>query len=151
MSRNRLTIDFKGFEEYYEKFDKLNMNTRKITEEALKKSFEVVTPGIQSAISRHRETGETEGSLVKTAKVEWQGTTANVKVGFDISNGGLPSIFLMYGTPKHMGANQYGKTSAVSGVAVDSNLYNSIYGSATRNKVRKAQQQVFDEALHEVF
>lgn len=152
MAKNKLTIDFKGFEEYYEKLDKLQQNTRSITEEALEKSFKEITPGIEAAIRSHRDTGKTEGSLVKDVNVEWSGTVGSVDVGFNIENGGLPSIFLMYGTPKHVGANQYGKHGKnVNGIPQDMPLYNSIYGTSTRNKVRKVQQEVFDKALSRVF
>lgn len=152
MARNKLTIDFKGFKEYYEQLDKLRLDTKKITEEALKKSFEEVTPGIQSAISAHRRTGETASSLVKNADVKWNGDVGSVDVGFDISDGGLPSIFLMYGTPRHMVSNQYGKHGhTVGGVPQDMTLYNSIYGTSTKNRVRKVQKEVFDKALSEVF
>lgn len=152
MARNKLTIDFKGFKEYYETLDKLNRDTKKVTAEALKKSFEEVTPGIQSAISVHHRTGETQGSLVKNADIKWNGDVGSVDVGFDITNGGLPSIFLMYGTPRHMGSNQYGKHGhTVGGVPQDMTLYNSIYGTSTKNRVRKVQKEVFDKALSEVF
>ena len=51
--RNRLSIDFSGFEEYYEKFDRLNADSKKITEKALQKSYEMITPGIKKAIQPH--------------------------------------------------------------------------------------------------
>lgn len=150
MARNKLTVDFKGFKEIYEKLDKLNADTKKITEEALEKSFEAVTPGVQAAIAPHSDTGRTEDSLVKSAEIKWSGTVGSVEVGFDIENGGLPSIFLMYGTPKHMGANQYGKHGKkVSGTDQDANLYNAIYGTSTKSKVRKTQKEIFDKALKE--
>lgn len=150
MSRNKLTIDFKGFQEFYEKLDKLNADTRKITEEALEKSFREVTPGIQAAISSHKRTGQTEDSLVKEPNVKWSGTVGSVEVGFDIEHGGLASIFLMYGTPRHGVGNQYGKASGSHpGTAADQTLYNSIYGTSTKNKVRKVQKEVFDKSLQE--
>lgn len=150
--KNRLSIDFKGFQEYYEKLDRMGTDIKKVTEEALEKSFRTVTPGIQAAIAPHsvRFTGATEDSLVKEPNVKWDGNTGSVKVGFDITNGGLPSIFLMYGTPRHGVENQYGKASGSHpGMAVDQTLYNSIYGTSTKNKVRKVQKEVFDKALQE--
>lgn len=149
--KNKLTVNFTGFKEAFEKLDKLGRDVNKITEEALEKSFETVTPGIQSAISPHRDTGETEGSLVKSPKVKWEGTRASVEVGFDIEHGGLPSIFLMYGTPRHPAGNQYGKSGSHPGMAQDMALFNAIYGSSTKSKVRKVQKEVFDKALGEAF
>lgn len=149
MAKNKLTVDFKGFKEMFEKLDRLNADTRKITEEALKKSFETVTPGIQAAIKPHKLTGETEGSLTKNANVKWEGQVGSVEVGFDIKNGGLPSIFLMYGTPRHAVGNQYGRSGSMRGTPQDMTLYNSIYGTSTKNKVRKVQKEIFDKALKE--
>lgn len=150
MRKNKLTIDFKGFKEYYEKLDRLNADTKKITEEALEKSFRAVVPGIQAAIGTHERTGNTEDSLVKEPNVKWSGTVGSVAVGFDIKHGGLASIFLMYGTPRHGVGNQYGRANGSHpGTAEDQILYDSIYGTSTKNKVRKVQKEIFDKALQE--
>lgn len=146
--KNKLTVDFSGFAEYMEQLDRLGADVKGITAEALKKSFEAVTPGIQAAISPHEKSGDTEKSLVTSSDVKWEGTRASVEVGFDIPHGGLPSVFLMYGTPKHMGSNQYGSTGKpIPGTNQDLNLYESIYGNKTKNKVRKIQKEIFDEAI----
>lgn len=62
MARNRLTVSFKGFEEMFEKLDKAGANVEKTTEEALKESFNIVTPGIKGAIAPHstKYSGATE-------------------------------------------------------------------------------------------
>lgn len=130
--RNRLTVNFTGFSEYMEKLERLGSDTKGLVDKALKESFNAVTPGIESAIHSHEFTGETEGSLVKNADVKWSGNVGSVEVGFDIPHGGLPSIFLMYGTPR---------------MRPDMTLYNSIYGTATKNKVKKVQQEIFDEEM----
>ena len=44
MPKNRLTLNFKGFEELYYKLDSLQGDLKKVTEEALIKSHKVVTP-----------------------------------------------------------------------------------------------------------
>ncbi len=150
MAKNKMKFGFKGFEEVFEKLDRLNADMKKITEEALEKSFEAVTPGIQAAIEPHHDSGQTEKSLVTTPEIKWDGTRGNVKVGFNIENGGLPSVFLMYGTPRHTAANQYGKSGkTVSGVPQDTTLYNAIYGTTTKNKVKKIQKEIFEKALKE--
>lgn len=134
-TRNKLTIDFKGFDEMFEYLDRVGASTKNITEDALKESFDTVTPGIKKAMAQHHRTGRTEQSIVETADVKWAGTLASVDVGFDLDNGGLPSIFLMYGTPK---------------MSPDRNLYNAIYGSATKRKVRAVQEKVFTEEIRKV-
>lgn len=133
--RNKLTIDFEGFQEYMEKLDKLGADTKEITNKALQKSYEEVTPTIESAIKPHHQSGDTEKSLAKNESVEWEGTKAYIKVGFNIRNGGLPSIFLMYGTPR---------------MKPDKKLYNAIYGSSVKKKVRKIQEEIFHEELRKV-
>lgn len=136
MGRNKLTINFDGFAEMYEKLDRLNADTKKITEEALKESFNYVTPKVEAAIAPHKLTGATQGSLKKNAEVEWSGSRASAEVGFDIKNGGLPSVFLMYGTPK---------------MSPDRKLYNAFYGTATKKKVKEIQEKVFNKALSKYF
>lgn len=151
MARNRLTVNFDGFEALFEKLDRLGADMKDITEEALRKSFDEVTPGIRQAMQRHHDTGDTERSLTTQCRIEWDGSKASVPVGFKISDGGLPSIFLMYGTPRHPVSNQYGRTGAEEdGVEEDRRLYNSIYGSATKRKVKQVQEEVFQRHLREV-
>ena len=141
-----------GFKEMFAKLDKANAGMKRITEEALKQTFDTVTPGIEAAIKAHKRTGKTEKALAKTAEIEWEGTTAKVPVGFKIREGGLASLFLMYGTPKHMVANQYGKTGkSQRGTKQDMALYNSVYGPATRRKVRKAQENALKKEMERIF
>lgn len=151
MGRNRLTMSTKGFQEMFAKLDRANANIKKITEDALEQTFNAVTPGIREAIGDHKRSGTTEESLEEEAKVEWEGTVAKVPVGFNIRKGGLPSIFLMYGTPKHMGANQYGKTKQIKGVTRDMELYDSIYGSSTKRKAKKAQESTLKKEMKRIF
>ena len=46
-------------------------------------------------------TGETMQHLNRDMAVNWEGNMARMKLGFNLQNDGLVSIFLMYGTPKH--------------------------------------------------
>lgn len=130
MAKNRLTLGFEGFEETIKKLDDLNANIKKTTETALKESFEYVTQKVQSTIEPHYLTGQTEKSLRKTPVIEWKGTRVEVKVGFDIKNGGIASIFLMYGTPK---------------MAPDRRIYNAFFGGATKRKIKELQKEIFEK------
>lgn len=144
-------IRFSGMMELSEKIDKLEGSLNNVVESALKASFYEVTPGIKKAIAPHRQTGETENSLVKTPNIDWTGKyLASMEIGFDIENGGLPSIFLMYGTPRHMAANQYGEIKEIKGVDQDMNLLRSVHGSAVRKRVEKLQKEVFQKHLQRV-
>lgn len=46
-------------------------------------------------------TGETMEHLNEDMAVNWEGNMARMKLGFNLQDAGLVSIFLMYGTPKH--------------------------------------------------
>lgn len=118
-----------------EYLDRANKDVKKITEKALNESFNIVTPGIEAAMTSHRRTGKTERSIAKKRNVKWTGTLASIDVGFSIRKGGLASIFLMYGTPK---------------MQPDKKLYNAIYGNATKRKVRTVQEKVFAEEIRKV-
>ena len=87
---------------------------------------------MQSTIAPHRRTGDTEESLKRNADVTWIGTAAEVEVGFDIDNGGLPSVFLMYGTPK---------------MKPDRKLYNAIYGAKTKKEIAELQEKEFRKCI----
>lgn len=130
--KNRIGLQFDGMEELIKEFEQLGGDLKSATENALKQSKKAVTPGIDQAIKKHHLTGDTEKSLDKEIKVEWEGTTASIDVGFHISQGGLPSIFLMYGTPR---------------VTKDTKLYNSIYGSKVKKQIAEIQKEVFQKMI----
>ena len=128
MKKNRIGLQFKGFDEYAEKLERLGGDLKSVTERALQDTHRFITPQLHNDMKRHRKTGQTEKSIDDHAKVEWQGTEASIGVGFSIRSGGLPSIFLMYGTPR---------------MPKDTKLYNDIYGSKTRKEIAKLQEKVF--------
>lgn len=99
---------------------------------ALTESNKYITSLLQSEIERHRRTGRTENSLDLTAEVTKQGNTYITAIGFHISQGGLPSIFLMHGTPKQ---------------APDTQLYEAVYGKKTAKKIKDLQHTHVKQAL----
>lgn len=129
---NKFGIQFDGFDELMENFDRLGGDLRSVTEDCLKAAHEVVTPKIKTDIQRHKRTGATEKSIKNDVQIEWQGTTASVGVGFKIGEGGLPSIFLMYGTPR---------------MKKDTKLYNDIYGSAVKKEIAEKQEEILQSAI----
>lgn len=135
MAKNKIGLEFKGFEEYAERLDKLGGDLKAITEKALQNSHDFITPKIHGEMRRHHRSGLTEDSIVDDAKVEWEGTTASVRIGFKIRNGGLASIFLMYGTPR---------------MKKDQALYDSIYGSRTRKQIAELQEKTFARAIKKI-
>lgn len=77
-------------------------------------------------------TGETLSSLDKDMTVKWSGNLAELPLGFDLSNGGMASIFLMHGTPKMRPA---------------AGLYDALYGTTGRAKARKEQKKAIQKVL----
>ena len=146
-SKNKLSLNFPGLEDYARKLEKYGGKLKEVAEEALKKSAEYVTENLEKDIKTHRRTGKTEKSLIKNAKVEWQGTKASIDVGFDIANGGLASIFLMNGTKPH---GPRGTKGGHPGTQQDKKLYNDVYGSKTKKEVQEIQEKVFADVLNKI-
>ena len=128
----KLRLEFTGFEEMAERLDKLGGDLKKTTEKALIETHKLLTPKVEEAFKRHdvKYSHDTMKSLKKDPKVEWNGSTAEIGVGFKISEGGFPSIFIMYGTPR---------------MQPDKKVYNSIYGN--KKKVKELQEGIFAEEI----
>lgn len=136
MAKNKISLDFPGLEEYAEKLDRLGGDyLKKAVEKSLEKTKDLINEQLHEQMKKHHRTGNTERSIMDQARVEWSGTMLSIDVGFDISHGGLPSIFLMYGTPK---------------MPKDQRLYNAVYGAATKRKVKQLQEDIFNEAIKDV-
>lgn len=138
----RIAVEFAGFDDVIKKLTKLGADTKQITEAALQKSFDIVAKKAEEAVAKPNlpaggkySTGETEESLTRTLEVTWTGTEASAPVGFNIKKGGLPSIFMMYGTPRYMKVQE---------------IYDAFYGSATEGEVLNAQREVFYKAMEEL-
>lgn len=128
----KMRLEFTGFEEYAERLDKLGGDLKKTTEKALIETHKLLTPKVEEAFRKHdvKYSHDTMKSLKKDARVEWDGSVAAIGVGFKISEGGFPSIFIMYGTPR---------------MQPDKKVYNSIYGN--KKKVRELQEKIFAEEI----
>lgn len=135
--KNRLSIDFDGFETLQHRLKSMGGDARKAAENALVESHKIVTQKVTAAMMPHRESGRTAQSIVQTPQIEWTGDTAVVKVGFNISEGGLASIFLMYGT------TLYGQPH----ITPDRKLYNAVYGPQTRREIRAAQEAEYRKMI----
>lgn len=137
MARNKLTVEFTGYEVLKKQLDQIGGNaTRRAIEGALKASQQLVAKKADAAMSKHIRTGTTKRAILKNVAVTWAGDVASIDVGFDIDNGGLPSIFLMYGTKLHGQPH----------ITPDRELYNAVYGAKTRKEVRSIQE----DALYKV-
>lgn len=130
----KMRLQFSGFEEYAERLDKLGGNLKKTTEKALEATHGYITPKVEQAFREHdiKYSGDTGRAIIRNGSVEWNGAIASIGVGFKVSNGGLPSIFLMYGTPR---------------IPADTDLFNSVYGSKTKKEVKALQEKIFAEEI----
>ena len=136
--KNKLTIEFSGYERLKKQLDEIGGNaTERAVESSLEASQQLVAKQAAAAMTPHKETGRTQSSIVKNNPVVWIGDTAAIDVGFDIADGGLASIFLMYGTTLHGQPH----------VTPDKKLYDSVYGSKTRKQVKKIQEQTFQKVI----
>lgn len=134
MAKSKFGIQFDGFMELAEKFDKLGGDLKNITEECLKAAHEEVASKLPADMVKHNRTGATSGSIIEEAVVKWDGQTAGIDVGFNLKNGGMPSIFLMYGTPR---------------MKKDTKLYNDIYGANTQKRIAEKQEKIMQNGIRE--
>ena len=142
MARNRIGLQFNGWEEYIAKLDELGGTQlmKKGVEEALIESKKHVNQLIEKAMTKlpargKYSTGDTKKSIDKDNKVDWSGMTGEIKVGFDFSKSGTTSIFLMYGTPR---------MKPVSG------LKSAIYGAKTQKETAEIQERVLSDVIKRV-
>lgn len=139
MARNKIGLQFEGWEDTLAKLDELGGTQlmKRATESALKASKQHVNPHIESAMNSlpaggRYSTGETKQSIDKSMSVDWQGLTASIKVGFDFKESGLTSIFLMYGTPR---------MSPVKGLKA------AIYGAKTKKEIAQIQSEAINKII----
>lgn len=142
-AKNRVGLQFSGFEEMAAKLDELQGDLQRTTEEALIKSKKIVTTKLLEVTNKAnypaqgkyaRRGDPTRASIDTTEDVKWQGTTAEIKVGFDFKKSGLTSIFLMYGTPR------MDKVQAI---------YDAVYGNRVKAEIKRIQKETFDAAIKE--
>jgi hypothetical protein len=129
---NKMQLQLKGFDELMSRLDAAGGDMKRATEAALKSSKQAITPEIEAAIAKHRRTGRTEESIDKSMAVEWDGLTASIDIGFHIRDGGLASIFLMYGTPR---------------IQPDKQLYDAVYGQKVKRKIAKIQEEAINKVI----
>lgn len=132
-SGKTLGLDYSEVYNLIKELEQLDGDVKKTTEKALIKSQKHITKNLHKEMKKHKQTGETEKSIVENPTIIWVGNMyAEIDVGFDLSNGGLPSIFLMYGTPR---------------AEKDQKLFNAIYGRKTQKEIAEIQANIFFDAI----
>lgn len=106
--KSMLSIDFSCFSDYAEQLDNLGADLKSIFADAMEQAAETVEYDTLEAIEnanlpaggQYRSTpSETEASVIRDAKVEWQGSIGEIGLGFDKTKPG-PGGWLITGTPK---------------------------------------------------
>ena len=140
----KMELKFDGFDDLLKRFAAAEADVKPAAEAALKETFGIVTEKAAVAVEKPNlparpipgrySKGTTAKSLVREPVITWEGTKASVAVGFDIDRGGLPSIFMIKGTPSYM-KNQL--------------LYDAFYGEQTTGEIRARQKEIMFGALAE--
>lgn len=140
--KSKFGIQVEGFDELMAKLDKIGGSPamKKGVDEALIKSKEYVTNELDKAIVKlpakgKYSTGATKRSLDKSSKVDWSGLVASTKVGFNLKESGLTSIYLMYGTPK---------MKPVKG------LKSAVYGAKSKKEVTRIQSEAINKVINDI-
>lgn len=134
MAKNKLSLEFDGLDEMMKKLANIDIDVKTAADEALQKSKRAVHINIGKEMVKHNRTFKTIKSLDKNKTVKWTGTIGSIDIGFDLENGGMPSIYLMYGTPT---------------MNPDKKLYNAVYGKKTRKEIADLQREYFSRLLRE--
>lgn len=104
--KNGITLDFSAFNEYAEMLDNLGADLKAIVEDAMEQSAETIQDDTIAAMADANlpaggdySTGDTVDSIIRDAKVEWQGSVGEIRLGFDKTKQGAGG-FLITGTPR---------------------------------------------------
>lgn len=139
--KSKFSFNFKEMQDLAERIENMGGDLQKACDNALRATHEYITPQLSAGIARHHSTGDTEGSLERAPRVEWvTPLKAQVKIGFNLSDGGLPSIFLMWGTPKRK----------ASEMPVDTALKNAAFGPKVKREVARLQREALEAVLQEL-
>ena len=141
-SSRKMSVDFAGVDVFLEQLKALGEGAaQKATENALKATQAYIAKQAEQAMKKHEPpigkygTNTTDKAIIKDYPVEWTQTTASIAVGFDLENGGMPSLYLMHGT----------ELNGQPHIKEDAELYDAVYGSKTRREVHKLQKAEFEK------
>ena len=133
------SFEFGVLDDLQDMLKKLDSNTDEAIDKALIESQKLVAEKCEKAIKKHHRTGKTEDAIIKDRAVTNQGYSKTIGVGFDLKSGGLPSIFLMYGTQLHGQPH----------IKPDKELYDAVFGKKTEKEIEEIQERTFRNAIEE--
>lgn len=125
--KSRFAFDFSEVVELMQTIGEIGGNIKEAAEDTLNETADFITQGLEATWPGHNRTGATGSTLDSAPRVTWKNEwTAEVNIGFHMNAGGWPSIFIMWGTPKHR---------------ADIALQNAAFGLKTTLQVREMQYQ----------
>ena len=135
-------IDFSNFAMYAERLDQLNANLELIFSRAMEAAAEKVQADTIAALANPNlpaygkySQQDTVNSVINDITTIWQGSTAEVKLGFDKTKAGAGG-FLITGTPKMR-----------PDYALEKIYGTKRYESEIRNQIEKSLQQAIDDIM----
>lgn len=138
----KMSILFDGFSDLAEELDRMGGDLHSAVDEALSETQKLVQDRLQSAAEVYQNkgggqkgyaTGRMFKSIIDDPHVVWNGSVAEVGAGFNLmTQGGIHSIFVMYGTPR---------------MAKNAKVYNAIKGTKTRKDIAKLQEEIMQKHL----
>lgn len=145
MAKNKMGLKFEGWDEYMAKLDELGGSgaMKRGVEAGLKASKSYVNPLINKAVTtpnlpaggKYGSGADVRAAIDQELKVEWDGMTGEINIGFTFENIGLLSIYLIYGTPKMSPAK---------------GLKAAIYGAKTQKEVARIQQEALSKVIKRI-
>lgn len=143
--RDQIWIDHKQFEELADRLENdLNGDVKKVFEDYLARVAEETGKRLHKGMSRktkhktepkmrsHNRTGRTDSAIINKGVQKWSGDFVTMDVGYNLLDGGIASIFLLYGTPK---------------MEPDKFLYNAIFGAWAKRMQTKLGKEAFEKAM----
>jgi hypothetical protein len=146
----RIDVDLSGLVDLMQKVKDVSNDIDKAMEKGAEKVYRATHSDVQSDMASHTNagpnfnfgpnaaTGKTVKSLVKK-DIKIKGDRLEMPLGFKVRQGGLASIFLMYGVPRHAPNPGYVKR--------DKKLYNEFYGNDARNRNTNFFQKELEDLL----
>lgn len=108
MAKKKNVIDFYGFDELLRQTELAEKEIDEVVIAAMEASSESVRSELESFMARtpRKKTGKTNKSLRPINVESYRGKYTS-KVGFDISKGGIASVFWQHGSPRREPATKF--------------------------------------------
>lgn len=142
MGKNSMKLDLSGFNDMLERIQKAGGSIEKAAEKALSESAKPFYQDLKAGIEKHQRSGLTEKSLLDPNNIKWDGNRVTLKVGFDMSKGGLAALFIEYGV------NRLSKKGKAVVQKPDPFIQPAI--RKNQSKARKIQQEELSKILEEI-